>query len=61
MTAGAGRGPDAGRDDRPDDERDGEGGDPACWLSRVCPGCGRIADEDPPTRCRACGAPVGAD
>ena len=33
-----------------------EGGDPACWLSRVCPGCGRLADEDPPTRCPDCGA-----
>jgi rRNA maturation endonuclease Nob1 len=32
-----------------------EGGDPACWLRRVCPACGRIADEDPPTRCAACG------
>jgi rRNA maturation endonuclease Nob1 len=33
-----------------------EGGDPACWLRRVCPACGRMADEDPPTRCAACGA-----
>ncbi|MGY1774253.1 MarR family transcriptional regulator [Geodermatophilus sp. SYSU D00804] len=32
-----------------------EGGDPACWLARVCPACGRMADEDPPTRCPACG------
>jgi rubrerythrin len=32
-----------------------EGGDPACWLARVCPACGRLADEDPPTRCPACG------
>jgi hypothetical protein len=32
-----------------------EGGDPACWLQRVCPACGRLADEDPPTRCAACG------
>ena len=45
-------------DDEPDDE---PGGDPACWLSRVCPECGRVADEDPPTRCRVCGSPVGAD
>ncbi len=36
---------------RPDDE----GGDPACLLRRVCPACGRVADEDPPTRCPACG------
>ena len=33
-----------------------EGGDPACWARRVCPACGRLADEDPPTRCPACGA-----
>jgi hypothetical protein len=32
-----------------------DGGDPACWLARVCPACGRLADEDPPTRCTACG------
>ena len=32
-----------------------DGGDPACWLARVCPECGRLADEDPPTRCPACG------
>jgi rubrerythrin len=32
-----------------------EGGDPVCWLHRVCPACGRLADEDPPTRCPACG------
>ncbi|RBY77614.1 MarR family transcriptional regulator [Geodermatophilus sp. TF02-6] len=35
-----------------------EGGDPACWLHRVCPACGRLADEDPPTRCAACGEPL---
>jgi len=40
-----------------DDGRDDVGGDPACWLSRVCPECGRIADDDPPTRCAGCGAP----
>jgi rubrerythrin len=38
-----------------------EGGDPACWLRRVCPACGRMADEDPPTRCPACGADVPED
>jgi rubrerythrin len=30
------------------------GGDAACWLPRVCPECGRLADEDPPTRCPNC-------
>ncbi len=33
-----------------------EGGESVCWLHRVCPACGRLADEDPPTRCPACGA-----
>jgi hypothetical protein len=41
--------------------RPDEGGDPACWLARVCPECGRLADEDPPTRCAACGAELTAD
>ena len=40
---------------RPAPEPVDEGGDPACWLHRVCPACGRLADEDPPTRCPSCG------
>jgi uncharacterized protein YeaO (DUF488 family) len=32
------------------------GGDPACWLGRVCPRCGTLADGDPPGTCPACGA-----
>ncbi|MBM7806829.1 DNA-binding MarR family transcriptional regulator [Geodermatophilus bullaregiensis] len=39
----------------------GGGGDPACWLHRVCPACGRLADEDPPTRCAACGEELAVD
>jgi hypothetical protein len=42
----------------PDDD---VGGDPACWVRRVCPACGRLADEDPPTRCPACGELLEAD
>jgi hypothetical protein len=38
-----------------------EGGDPACLLRRVCPSCGRVADEDPPTTCAACGAELDPD
>jgi hypothetical protein len=38
-----------------------EAGDPACWVRRVCPACGRLADEDPPTTCLACGAELLAD
>jgi rubrerythrin len=37
-------------DDRP--------GDPACLLRRVCPRCGSVADEDPPTTCPACQASI---
>ncbi|MFD2092649.1 hypothetical protein [Blastococcus deserti] len=44
--------PTAPRSPRPEDE----GGDPACWLRRVCPDCGQLADEDPPTTCPGCGA-----
>jgi rubrerythrin len=45
-------------DQRTHDEPVEEGGDPACWLARVCPACGRLADEDPPTRCPACGTAI---
>jgi rRNA maturation endonuclease Nob1 len=45
------------RAERPDDE----GGDPACWVRRVCAACGRLAEEDPPTTCDACGAELVAD
>ena len=38
-----------------------EGGDPACWLGRVCPDCGRLAGEDPPTHCPGCGAELRPD
>ncbi|MGY1697712.1 MULTISPECIES: MarR family winged helix-turn-helix transcriptional regulator [unclassified Geodermatophilus] len=38
-----------------------EGGDPACFLHRVCPACGRVADVDPPTVCAACGEELPAD
>ncbi len=48
---------DGGADRGPDDE----GGDPACWLHRVCPACGRVADEDPPTVCAACGEELPGD
>ena len=28
------------------------GGDPACWLSRVCDRCGSLVDDAEPHRCR---------
>jgi rubrerythrin len=36
-------------------------GDPACWLRRVCPECGSMADRDPPTVCPQCHAEMPAD
>ena len=39
---------------QPGDEDDDVPGDPACWLHRVCPACGTIADADPPTTCPQC-------
>jgi len=35
-------------------------GDPACWLRRVCPACGTIAETDPPVTCAQCGAGIPA-
>jgi hypothetical protein len=29
-------------------------GDAACWLRRVCPSCGTLAEVDPPTICEQC-------
>jgi DNA-binding MarR family transcriptional regulator len=49
--------PPAGETGRPADH----GGDPACWLTRVCSACGRLDDGPPPTRCPGCGAPLTAD
>ena len=54
-------GPVSTADPRPAPVTDDEGGDPACWLRRVCPVCGRLADEDPPTRCPACGEELPAE
>ncbi|WP_167396594.1 hypothetical protein [Streptomyces antioxidans] len=33
------------------------GGDPACWLERVCADCGAIQDTADFTSCARCGAP----
>lgn len=32
------------------------GGDPACWLNRVCENCGRFVDDPDADVCPACGA-----
>ena len=44
------------------EEEGGEGGDAACWLARVCPACGALADSpladgDPAAVCPACHTP----
>jgi uncharacterized protein YeaO (DUF488 family) len=36
-------------------------GDPACWLRRVCPVCGTIAESDPPVTCPRCHAAITSD
>lgn len=40
-----------------EEEGSDEGGDAACWLARVCPACGALADGDPAAVCPACRAP----
>ena len=50
------------RDERgPAAEPDERGGDPACWLNRVCPQCGMLSDSEPPATCAECGSAIGAD
>lgn len=51
--------PDPGAEDPPDcAAEDNLPGDPACWMARVCPDCGGLAETDPPTRCPRCGADI---
>lgn len=35
-----------------------EGGEPACWLQRVCPECGALT-EPPAITCWRCGREIG--
>ncbi|WP_017596616.1 hypothetical protein [Nocardiopsis potens] len=37
------------------------GGDPACWLDRVCALCGRLSEESDARYCARCGAPLDTD
>jgi hypothetical protein len=32
------------------------GGDPVCWLNRVCENCGRFIGDEFAERCEHCGA-----
>lgn len=34
-----------------------EGGDPVCWLDRVCDACGAMREDMRAARCARCGAP----
>jgi len=36
-------------------------GDAVCWLRRVCPSCGTLADVDPPTTCAHCHTAIPAE
>ncbi|MFJ4671139.1 hypothetical protein [Kitasatospora purpeofusca] len=39
-----------------------EGGEPACWLDRVCEDCGRVRERPGPGPCENCGSgPDGPD
>ncbi|OEV05169.1 hypothetical protein [Streptomyces oceani] len=51
-----GRGTEAAKPAAPTES---EGGESACWLDRVCPECGRLAEAAPPTVCARCGASMG--
>ncbi|MDG3012725.1 hypothetical protein G4X40_21535 [Rhodococcus sp. D2-41] len=53
-------GGDAGTAEPTVDESD-LGGDPVCWLDRVCPECGLFLPERPPTVCPRCDAQVDGD
>lgn len=46
------------QDREPVDAYADEGGDPVCWVSRVCPECGLFAVQKPPTTCTRCGAAI---
>jgi len=37
------------------------GGDPVCWLDKVCPSCGLFTGERPSATCPRCGADLSAE
>jgi hypothetical protein len=36
------------------------GGDPVCWLDKVCPGCGLLTGDRPSATCPRCGEDLAA-
>jgi hypothetical protein len=46
--------PDQARDTSVDGAEFERPGDAACWLRRVCPNCGTLAEVDPPAICAQC-------
>ncbi|MCF2526515.1 hypothetical protein [Yinghuangia soli] len=40
---------------------DDHGGDPVCWLDRVCPECGKFRERPATATCEWCGANVHDD
>ncbi|MBN9609593.1 MAG: hypothetical protein J0I11_09790 [Actinobacteria bacterium] len=47
----------AGAGNAADTDREDVGGDPACWLNRVCADCGRFVDDEFAEVCPYCGTP----
>jgi hypothetical protein len=46
--------PDLARDASVEADEFERPGDAACWLRRVCPDCGTLAEVDPPAICEQC-------
>jgi hypothetical protein len=46
--------PEQARDSSADIDQVERPGDAACWLRRVCPSCGTLAEVDPPFVCEQC-------
>lgn len=42
---------------RQEHEERTEGGDPVCWLDRVCEECGAMREDMKAARCARCGRP----
>ncbi|MFE6866248.1 hypothetical protein ACFVFS_06800 [Kitasatospora sp. NPDC057692] len=38
-----------------------EGGEPACWLDRVCDECGKLRERSGPGPCEHCGSGARAE